>query len=109
MLHLFAQLQEEIILLRETMKSKDDDALNHHNDIQSYQERYEAIQEEGRKLYELYEVKCIRIKELTKKLASLKDVCEDLVRPGLVFFDSGDIKLMNHVSAFSGTRKYLVA
>jgi hypothetical protein len=31
-------------------------------------------------LYELYEVKCIRIKELTKKLAGLKEVCEDLVR-----------------------------
>jgi predicted nuclease with TOPRIM domain len=51
---------------------------NHREDGNAYQERYAAIQEEGRKLYELYEVKCIRIKELTKKVGALKEMCETL-------------------------------
>jgi predicted nucleic acid-binding Zn-ribbon protein len=52
--------------------------INFREDTNAYNEKCLQIQDEGRMLYEQYEVKCVRVKELNKKIGALKEMCQTL-------------------------------
>lgn len=60
--------------------------INTQEDAHEWYHKHKNISEEGRKLHEVYETKCIRLKEMASRMESLEDAIRDLV-----CMDKGDV------------------